>query len=355
MSAARDPLSKHVRPRLTEERVSQQYAAIAARLPQRARLRFAAPLGFALAGALAAVVLIFTLRHGGPTTTLADGTWLESAPAGTPPAVTLADGSHVALGAKSRLRLTSTRADSVRLDLERGRVDVEATHATGRTFVVAARDVEVFVVGTRFSVSADGAVRVHVDEGRVRVHSPAGDRFVSGGEEWVADEGATQGNADVDAAAAAAPATDDATDVRLDGGFSPPWPRVTHITALTAKDLLDDAQKALAQGRTRDAAKALETIGKRFSRDPRAGLAAFELGRIRLDSLGDAAGAEEAFREAMRLARDGSLRDDAEAARVEALDRMGSRDACVRARDGYLQHRPRGVHRADVATRCGGT
>jgi transmembrane sensor len=249
--------------------------------------------------------------------------------------------------------LTSTRADSVRLDLERGRVDVEATHATKRTFVVATGDVEVFVVGTRFSVSADGAVRVHVDEGRVRVHSDSGDRFVSGGEEWVEEEPAAPApNAGDGSDAGDAEKSD---DDGVDGGLAPGWPRVTHTTALTARDLLDDAQKALAQGRTRDAAKSLDFIRTRFAKDPRAGLAAFELGRVRLDSLGDPAGAEEAFRDAMRLAKDGALRDDAEAARVEALDRMGSQDDCAKARDGYLRHRPRGVHRADVSRRCGGT
>jgi hypothetical protein len=351
MSAARDPLAKHVRPRLTEERVAKQYAAIASRLPSRAPRRLFAPIGFAVAGAALALLVVFALRRmpSPPTTTaLVDGTWLESPPSGAAPAVTLADGSHVALGALSRVRLTSTRADAVRLDVERGRVDVMATHVEGRTFMVVARGVEVHVVGTHFSVSADGAVRVHVDEGRVRVHSLAGDSFVGGGEEWVEENEPPE---EVDASSAAAPADEGDEDPVDDAGA----PRGAKKAAPTARSLLDDAQKAMAQGRSREAARLFDAIRRDHRRDARAGLAAFELGRLRLDSLGDAAGAEEAFRDALRLARDGALRDDAEAARIEALERMGSHDACVRARDGYLQHRPRGVHRADVATRCGGT
>src|SRR5262249_4095228 len=120
----------------------------------------------------------------------------------------------------------------------------------------------------------------------------------------------------------------------------------------TAKELLDEAQRATAQGDRRGAARLYDEIRTRHRRDPRAALAAFELGRIRLDALGDPAGAEEAFRDAIRLAREPGLRDDAEARRVEALDRAGQREACARARDEYLARHPQGVHRAAVTARC---
>ena len=342
MSAAREPLSKHLPPRLTQARLARQWSAVQARARSpRSRARWALPIAFAAAAAL--VVLLVRRAPTTTAATLVDGTWLESPASGLAPAVVLADGSRVALGAKSRLRLTSTRANAIRLDLERGRVDVEATHRDARTFVVAAADVEVHVVGTRFSVEDDGPVRVRVEEGRVRVHDPDGDRFVSGGEEWAEEARAapssTAGNEE-------APASDGEEAIDAGGAHT------SRKAGPDAKSLLDDAQHALAQGHANDAARLFDAIRREHRRDARAGLAAFELGRLRLDALGDPSGAEEAFRDAIRLARDAALRDDAEARRVEALDKMGARPRCVRARDAYLASHPSGVHRTEVASRC---
>lgn len=355
MNARREPLGKHLPPLLSRGRLDRQWGAIADRLPasspEKKRV-VGLPLALAFAGVCAALALFFGIRHTGlvgggnaPTAaTLVDGTWLESPASGPSPSVTLAEGSRVSLGARSRLRLTSTRANAVRLDLERGRVDVQATHVPGRTFVVAANDVEVHVVGTRFSVEADGPVRVRVEEGRVHVREGAEERDVSAGEEWVAPP--------APAPTPSAP-TDDLTfdDQDSDGGAASP----SRPASVSAKAQLDEAQKAMAQGHPRDAARLFEALRRDHPRDPRAALAVFEVARLRLDSFGDAAGAESAFREAMRMAREPGLRDDAEAGRIEALDREGAHDACVRARDSYLARRASGVHRAEVAARCGGT
>jgi transmembrane sensor len=298
--------------------------------------------------AVAIVLFVRRVPSGTTAATLVDGTWLESPAEGPAPAVVLADGSRIALGARSRLRVTSTRPDAVRLDLERGRVDVRATHVEGRSFVVAAGDVEVYVVGTRFTVEDDGPVRVHVDEGRVRVHDPRGDRFVAGGDEWAEEIPAPVASTP---APEVTPPSADELDDPVDAGASP---RATRhgAAAPDAKSLLADAQRAIAQGRSADAARLFDAIRRDHRRDARAGLAAFELGRLRLDALGDPSGAEEAFRDAIRLAREAGLRDDAEARRVEALDKMGSKSACVRARAAYLSAHPSGVHRTEVAARC---
>jgi hypothetical protein len=347
MSAAREPLGKHVTPRLTDERLSRQWGAIESKVAPRSPWRFGLPVGAGLAVAMAALVWVVAFKRAQPpvmAATLVDGTWLESPAAGPPAAVTLADGSRVALGASSRVRLTSTRADAVRLDVDHGRVDVQATHRTGRSFVVMARDVEVHVVGTRFSVEADGAVRVRVDEGRVQVHDGTGDRFVSGGEEWVQD-------APPAVVEPALPSDDEGEEDAGDEGAIRHSPRAARSDA---KALLNDAQHAIAQGRTSEAARLFDVLRREHRSDARAALSAFELGRLRLDSLGDPGGAEEAFRDAMRLARDAGLRDDAEARRVEALDKMGAHGRCARARSAYLANHPNGVHRAEVTGWCAG-
>src|SRR3954467_15081174 len=161
MSIAREPLGKHLPPKITDARLARQYAAIAPRLGRSRRFAFAGPVGFAMAGGIAALAIVWLVRRPQPATVLADGTWLESAGSGSAPAVTLAEGSRVALPPSSRVRLPSTRPAAIRIDVAHGRVDVQATHVDGRTFVVGARGYEVLVVGTRFSVQDDGRVRVH--------------------------------------------------------------------------------------------------------------------------------------------------------------------------------------------------
>jgi len=348
MSAAHEPLAKHLPPRLSQARLARQWGAIEARTGRgRGARRFAIPVGLVLAAgaALAVLVLVRRAPSGAAAATLVDGTWLESPAAGPAPAVVLADGSRVALGANSRLRVTSTRPDAVRLDLERGRVDVQATHVEKRSFVVAAADVEVHVVGTRFTVEDDGPVRVHVEEGKVRVHDPDGDRFVAAGEEWAEAPRAKASSTESADESEPSPSEDEATE----GGTGL---RAAHRGSTDAKTLLDDAQRAMAQGRSSDAAHLFEAIRRDHRRDARAGLAAFELGRLRLDTLGDPRGAEEAFRDAIRLGREAGLRDDAEARRVEALEKMGAHQGCIRARSAYLAAHPSGVHRSEVSARC---
>jgi len=354
MSDARSqPLARHLQPKLTAARVAGQWERIEARIGGRQRAKVAVPIGVALAvTALAAAFFLWRAPSRDTRTaaaTIVDGTWLESPASGPASAVVLADGSRVTLGASSRLRVTSTGPLAVRLDLARGRADVRATHVEGRSFVVAAGDVEVHVVGTTFTVEDDAVVRVHVEEGRVRVRDPRGERSVGAGEEWT-EEGAPP---PIAPASAAAPPIGDDLD---DAGSGAEAPRPAHRSAQgqDARSLLDEAQRAVAQGHPADAARLFDALRREHRRDPRAGLAALELGRLRLDVLGDPAGAEEAFRDALRLGRDAGLRDDAEARRVEALDRMGARQACARARSAYLASHPSGVHRAEVTARCDG-
>jgi TolA-binding protein len=121
----------------------------------------------------------------------------------------------------------------------------------------------------------------------------------------------------------------------------------------TARELFDDAQRARADGRSDDAARAFDRLRRTFPRDPRSALAAFELGRLRLDVLGDARGAEEALRDAIALGPSSPFREDAEARRVEALWRMGDSSACASARAAYLARWPNGTYRRAVEVGCG--
>ena len=135
---------------------------------------------------------------------------------------------------------------------------------------------------------------------------------------------------------------------------TPAAPPLPSAEAETAKTLFEEAQRARAAGRTSDAAHALDRLRHKYRKDPRAALAALELGRLRLEALGDPRGAEEALRDAIALGPSASLREDAEARRVQALARLGDVKGCAAARDAYLTRYPSGVYRKSVGVYCGG-
>ncbi len=359
-------------PAITESRLARQYDAIRTRMPATpGRVRGVsrlAGLGWALAAAstLVLAVVVFWAR-GGRNTNLVDEAVLESGSTmngANGMTVTLADGSSVQLGAATRARLTSARPQAIRLDLEHGAVEIEATHMEGRTFVVGAGGYEVHVVGTHFSVQRDPGdrVTVRVDRGVVEVAAANGNvgetRRLAAGESWSALDGAsahasllpapappTIASPSPSVQAPAAPVTQAVTGTMTGG----PSPR----RDANARELFDDAQRALADKRTEDAARAFDRLRRTFPRDPRSALAAFELGRLRLDVLGDARGAEEALRDAIALGPSSPFREDAEARRIEALSRLGDAVACDSAKAAYLARWPNGTYRRAVEVGCG--
>lgn len=366
----------NVVPPITEARLARQFDAIRARMPAmpaRARSGYAR-LGWALATASTLVLAVVLVRaHGARSAGLVDEAVLESgagANGTNAVSVTLADGSLVQLGAMTRARLTSAQPKAIRIDLERGAVEIEATHVEGRSFVVGAGGYDVHVVGTHFSVERDPGeeVTVHVDRGVVEVGASGGNgggnagetRRLAAGERWSAPDGASARTTVVPAAVAPATA---AVQPSSPAPWQPtPSPQVVSGTAASpalahhdesARELLDDAQRARADGRSEDAARAFDRLRRTFPRDPRSALAAFELGRLRLDVLGDARGAEEALRDAIALGPSSPFREDAEARRVEALSRMGDKAACASAQTAYLARWPNGTYRRAVEVGCG--
>jgi hypothetical protein len=238
----------------------------------------------------------------------------------------------------------------VRIELERGSVDIEAPHVEGRSFAVAAAGFEVRVVGTHFSVERlPLAVQVRVTRGEVEVAGPDGStRRVRAGESWAAQLGQSASVTSPPSPPPAAPAIDPSPPMA-------PAPVVApSVPVETAKSLFEDAQGARADGRPADAARALDKLRRTYRTDPRAGLSAFELGRLRLDALSDPRGAEEALRDAVALAPTSPFREDAEARIVQARARMGDRSGCAAARDTYLLRYPRGVYRNAVGVYCTG-
>lgn len=124
--------------------------------------------------------------------------------------------------------------------------------------------------------------------------------------------------------------------------------------AADAGELLDHANLARRAGRLDDAAELYADLVRRYPKDRRASLAAFELGRLRMDSLRDVRGAVQALEKALKLDARGAFAEDALARLVLAEEARGDLGACNRARARYLARYPEGVHALHVAERCGG-
>jgi hypothetical protein len=342
MTPAQKPLGRHIEPTLDDARLDRQVSAIVAAGARR-------PRGWrglvAVAAAGVAVAALITWRPGAaPRTPTARPAGLAGA-AGHE-TFTLADGSRAVLDPRSELTLGTMRADLVSVELQRGGVDLDVVHAEGKQFLVLARGYEIRVLGTRFTVrvgdgSGEPAVVVAVIRGRVRVtrvDDGANARVLEAGETW---------SAGPPAPATAGTATDPGRPPPVRGG-GPGGPEAGE----SAGHLLARAEALRAADDPRGAARVLAVLRARYPSDPRAGLAAFELGRLRLDRLGDPRGAARAFADAVAIAPGAPFREDAQARLVEAYAAGGERVRCLDAQSAYLSRYPRGVHRQKVASRC---
>jgi len=355
MTPSETSLGRHIEPALDEARLERQIAAIEA----RARRPSASRRAFTLAAASVAVVAIMLLRahldpRARPEPGPLAGTTFE-APAGGE-TITLGDGSRAVLEPQSKLTLLTVRPELVRVALERGGVDLDVVHAEGKQFVAVARGYEIRVLGTRFRVRlGEGgapALEVKVARGRVRVTRLGAD----GAPETdvrVLDAGETWSTAPEAAPAPELPPTPAAVpELSPMPAAVPPAGPAASASGESARDLLARAEAARAANQPRAAARLFDALRLRHRSDARAGLAAFELGRLRLDRLDDPRGAAEALTDALAIAPRAPFREDAQARLVEAYAAARERGRCLDAQAAYLARYPQGVNRAKVAARC---
>ncbi|HXK18006.1 MAG TPA: FecR family protein [Polyangiaceae bacterium] len=369
-----DP-SRYVQPDVTEARVNRLWLGVADRLEKRpARVLRWVVVCTALSGAAAGAFLLTrgvaspAASTGGERALLADAK-LETG--GDTLAVTLGDGSSVKLASESALQVRGNRSTSVSLALGHGEVTCDVTHREGRKFSVVAGDVEVRVVGTKFSVKTTAGdeprVEVSVLRGVVEVASrrrPGIVARVAAGQSWIQ----TAGNVAREAAleppstapqpdgVAATPndavlPNDAAPKMEPQSSVSPPPSAAP--AGPSARELFEKAGESRRAGDAAAAAHAYEELLRLHPTDGRASLSAFELGRLRMDRLGDPAGAITALERAVALHIGPSFREDALARLVSVYASQGNFAACERARERYLSSYPAGVHAAAVATRCG--
>lgn len=359
--------SRYVQPRVSDARVDRLWRNLSERL-ERPRARVWPWL--VLAGALssAAVLGLFWAKSAVPAgrdrQALLTGTRLETKSDAL--AVTLNDGSRVLLSARSELTVHGNEPAAVALSLRRGRLDCDISHREGRSFTVTVDDVEVRVVGTKFSVeaapeAAGTRVEVSVARGVVEVRSarrPNVVARVAAGESFSqASRGVTaEGKTSPSLPSAPLPAELEPPTAGSPGPSASPTASASgppSAGAAGARELFERAGDRRRAGDATGAAQAYEQLLRLYPNDARASLSAFELGRLRMDRLGDPSGAISALERAVALNVGPTFREDALARLVSVYAAQGSFRACERARDRYLADYPNGVHAAAVGTRCG--
>lgn len=326
-------------PSIDEARLARQFDRAFTRSAQIQRNRRVVRAGamVALVAAVIGLFLFFGRPKSTPQAASLEGTVFEATTG--PQSITLADGTRIETAARTQFQFAIARREATRIVVSRGELDFDVTHDPARSFEVVCGDHVVRVIGTHFHVAYDGIrFSVAVARGRVRVEGAQGSIEVGAGERWShGDEEPPPIAPMIELPIVPAPST------------TGPAPSA-HVES--AADVFGRAQTARLAGRSAEAAREFDALRTRHRNDPRAGLAAFELGRIRLDDLGDPSGAAEAFADAIALAPAASYREDAEARRVEALDRLHDSTRCIAARDAYLARYPNGVFRAAVTKRC---
>lgn len=298
----------------------------------------------------------------------------------------LADGSRVkALSKGAAVAVEGNQPKQIHLRLDAGGARFDVIPNKQREFIVRAGGVEVAVLGTVFDVErAEGRVRVSVSRGKVRVRTgvtatgSSSSAIVKAGEsQWFDDPAPSEhpvaavAGADKSRQLSAAERglTPSAAKLRSarrershelrDDEEAPraAWRSLSQsgdyegayrlLQQSTVSDddsgaLLDAADAARLSGHPQAAVTYLRKVLDRHGESPVAPLAAFTLGRVLLERLGQPSEAADAFAAARQLAPNGSLAQDALAREVEALSKAGRPDDAYRAARTYVETYPKG-------------
>jgi transmembrane sensor len=356
----------YVQPEVSEARVNRLWGNVSARLEARpSRFWRWIIVCTALSGVATGAVLLARAPtpFGSPPGERAVLAEAKLETASDVLAVTLVDGSKLSLASRTEVQVRGNQPSNVVLALSHGEVTCDVTHREGRKFTVRAGDVQVRVVGTKFSVKATPGehprVEVSVLRGAVEVFSerrPGIVARVAAGQSWIQNpEPSLTPAGSADPAGPSAPdvgSLPPSSETKSDGRA--PVPSTSAAVAVpSARELFEKAGESRRAGDAKAAARAYEELLRLHPSDGRASLSAFELGRLRMDRLADSRGAIAALERAVALDIGPSFREDALARLVSIYAAQGNFAACGRARDRYLSSYPAGVHASAVASRCG--
>lgn|GEM_PF-463625 len=370
-------LAAHLMPEITEGRLARQWASLESKLP-----RPQTGPGWRSAALAVSALGLAAVLWWMPAQRPESGALVESSD--TPVGVQLSDGSSVELAAQTRLRVLRDQPSGVEVELADGRASFDVTHVDERSFTVRASTVAVHVIGTKFQVvrvaRAEGTeVQVSVERGIVEVErTDRGDqRRLTVGERWSVwipaephvgqqeTDTAQEDDIEADEIDGARPSLRAAQRRKGRAHASPRPVARAHAESSKAdrieeedkdevvRDMFARANVARRAGMMAEAAKAYADVVARFPNDDsRAAIAAFELGRIRMDALNDPRGAIQAFNRSLRV-RSAASREDALARLAICHNTLRDNNTCRKARQRYLTEYPGGVHATALAALCG--
>jgi hypothetical protein len=185
--ARRERVERRVFEQLAAVRVLERTDAVIP-IEKPSRLRWLVPAG-ALAAAAAAAIVFFATRSGDPGTVVAQPSAPSRVvtPVGGSSRFTVGEDAVIDAGSDTSVEVQNVPGGGITLVLARGSVDCDVAPRAGRApFRVVAGDVQVEVVGTRFTVAKTPASRVDVTRGKVKVTAPGGTWLVAAGESWPA-------------------------------------------------------------------------------------------------------------------------------------------------------------------------
>ncbi len=319
------------------------------------------------------------------------GQWVEAAKTERLP-LRFSDGSLIRLESAARARVLDVSNAGGRVALESGTLHAEIVHRDNTRWLVDAGPFEVRVTGTRFDVGwmpSHSAITVTLLEGSVAVTGCdlAVPRVIAAGETFHAtchddsQDGAEKAGtlARSDSGADAGPLPGIVPSATRAAPAGPPRLPAGVATA-DARDR-DAWRTALSVGRYGEAIDLVESEGlssvcasadigalmdlsdaarfvhrierakiillevrRRFSGDPRAATAAFNLGRIAFDDEAAFADAAQWFDRYVAELPGGPLSREASGRRIEALEMSGDHAGAVRAAKAYLDRFPTGPH-----------
>ena len=278
------------------------------------------------AGITAAAAITIILATHGKDSTRPSAPSLVVTPAGGSSRFTI-DDAVIDAGSDTSVAVQSGDHGAVTLVLARGTIDCEVAPRNGRPFHVIAGDVDVEVVGTRFSVTRGASVRVDVTHGRVRVRSPNGESMVGAGERWPVVTPTQTAAVDPPAPVVTEPETHETHETPKRDAPTP-HEQFLAAQAREARDWAGAAKayRAIASGDDRWAALALYSLAE-------------------LDAAHDrAAQALAALDEYHQRFPRGASAEDAAWLRVETLRVLGRSDDVRAAAADYMKRFPSGTY-----------
>lgn len=377
MTTPRTPLSEHIVLDLPPARVSRLWSTLRGRLqpaPPPPRQRWAAAGGLLLAViVLLAVGARFVFSPPAPPSS-----WAQLRSEAGTASLRLQDGSTVTLEPHTLLSIREQSEQRVELALEAGRVSCDVPHRGERVFSVSVAAHEVRVLAARFTVELSrerNQLGIEAQSGQVEVRragATSAAALLAAGQRWSAApqspsepaKGAdAAGNdshpADLATAVPDAATAFTATTSTVPAGSAPSSTRPDSspsgpVLEQAASLVLERGNAARRRGDLVAAAQDYEQLLREHPEDGRAGLAAFELGRLRMDEFHDVPAAIQALQLSVRAARETGLREDAMARLVRAHEILKDAPSCRVAREQYLEAYPKGIHAPAVLRACAG-